>query len=78
MPNLRPRCGITCGHRIVDVKLNTRVTSLVRTRKANKRARRTTTPVLDLELSTRDIELRAAGCRSTVKADMFDTEEVFT
>jgi hypothetical protein len=75
-PDCWTRGLVVLGNGVVDVYQDTRITGLVRAREADQRARTTTTAILNLDLSTRDIELCAARASSAVQSDVFGAKQI--
>jgi hypothetical protein len=75
-PDSRARRRIARRHRVVDVDLDTLVRGAVRTRESNRGSRGATSSILDLDLRTRDVELRTAYTTSRVQGNVLDAQKV--
>ena len=71
----RPRNCITRRHRPIQLELDTRIRSLIRTRERHC-CRRRTAAASDVDLRALHVQLRARVTGSSVKRDEFGAEEV--
>lgn len=76
-PHSRARRSVASRNRVVNVKLNALVIRLVRTRESDLGSRRSIATILNLQLRTRDVELRTTDRRRRVHSNVLNAHEVF-
>jgi hypothetical protein len=76
-PDSRAGRRVASRHRVIDVELDARISSLVRTRESNLGTWGAVSTILNLDLRAGDIKLCAPDCRGGVQGDVLDAHQVF-